>query len=173
MRRTLVPLCLALLSACSGELASNEPLFAQSDMSGSLSIPLDGRDAQGHSYRLRGATFEINGSAMMTLTQSTTTHEHQLKAPLPGGSYQVFLRPGFQLVEIASDGSQRVVAAKLSSNNPRPLQLMERGDRALPLSFKLVDSEQEAVIAFGPQVVPRWAEGSPNSAVLASAPSTP
>lgn len=168
MRRTLASLCLVAFAACTDDLAHSDALFVTSDMSGSLTIPLDGRDAEGHAFRLRAATFEVNGSAMMTLTKSADKAQRELKAPLPSGSYQVFLRPGFELVSVASDGSEQPVSAQLSSANPGLLQLSERSDRALGLVFQVGSGR----ISFGAQSAPRWARGAASS-ILASAPSSP
>lgn len=133
MRRALALLCLLALPACEADLHESDALFRISDDSGSLNLTLIGKDAAGKEYRLRKATFEVSGNAMLTL--QGRDHE-QLSTPLPQGDYQMFLRPGYELLERDSEGSERAVSARLSSPNPVRLHVAARSDGSVALSFR-------------------------------------
>jgi hypothetical protein len=132
MRRALAFLCLLALSACGSELRESDPMFRLSDDSGSIKIPLLGSDASGKQYRLRKATFELSGNAMLTL--QGRNHDH-VSTPAPQGDYQMFLRPGYELVERDPSGNERVVPAYLTPN-PARLHVTARTDGAVALSFR-------------------------------------
>ena len=150
MRRPLLLVLVLLVSACARELIDQENL-AQPDLSGSVRIPLATTTPDGTTYLLRGATVEISGSAMLTLaldpgaahapdpSQVRSSRElsqgEALSAPLPAGSYSLFLRPGFQLVELDSDGVEHAIEARLTPN-PTRFRLREVEDATLKLSFE-------------------------------------
>jgi hypothetical protein len=164
MRHLLALLCLVVLTACSGEFSDSDTLFRAVDTSGSIELPLIGSDSAGRTYHLRGATFEVSGTAMVTLGSPAAART--LSSPLPVGSYQLYLRPGYRVVEIAQNGSEQTVAARLSSANPAPFAVEPRSDGRLRLTFQHGDVR----IAFGaPQALPRAqrpaAEPAPTLAV--------
>lgn len=142
MRHVLALFCLAGL-ACSGEFADSEVLFRVADTSGSIEVPLIGTDATGRRYNLRGATFEVSGTAMVTL--SNPTRADTLSTPLPTGGYQMYLRPGYRIVEVDEDGSERAIPALLSSANPAQFSVEPRANGRLKLAFRHGDVS----IAFG------------------------
>jgi hypothetical protein len=143
MRRALVLALALLLPACDHQLDA-ELLAADSvaspDLSGSVRIPLSTSASDGTTYLLRDATVEISGAAMMTLGASTLTQQpggepDALTAPLPAGSYTLYLRPGFSLVEVDARGVERPVEAKLHGDNPKHFVLRELQDSTLKLAF--------------------------------------
>jgi hypothetical protein len=142
MQRALAFLCLLALCACETDLRESDAMFRISDSSGSINLKLIGKDASGREYRLRKATFEVSGNAMLTL--QGRSHD-DLSAPLPQGDYQMFLRPGYELVARDEDGSEHIVPAKLNSPNPARLHVSARTDGAVALSFR----GEHGDIAFG------------------------
>jgi hypothetical protein len=168
--RTLAFVWLLALTACDPELANQEPLFSLAEGAGSLKLPLVGVDAEGRTYRLRQGTFELNGSAMMTLgVDDKVEARKSLVTPLPSGEYQAFLRDGFQLVEVAADGSELPVQALLSSPNPARFDVDPRSDQELRLTFR----RGEHTIALGGNGKARVARRAAEQSVLASAPTSP
>src|SRR5687768_4346360 len=118
MRPVFASLCLVVLAACSGELSDSDALFRVADTSGSIELALVGSDGAGRTYHLRGATFEVSGTAMVTLGSPASARS--LTTPLPTGSYQLYLRPGYRVVEVDENGGEQTVPARLSSANPAP-----------------------------------------------------
>jgi hypothetical protein len=164
MRHVLASLCLVVLAACSSELSDSEPLFRVADTSGSIELPLVGADAAGRTYHLRGATFEVSGTAMVTLGGLASART--LTTPLPTGSYQLYLRPGYRVVEVDQQGDERTVPARLSSANPAPFSVEPRADGRLRLTFQHGDVS----IAFGAPRALRTAaraQGEPAPALAA------
>ena len=146
MRRALASLCLIALAACTGDLPETDSLYSLSDTSGSLQIRLSGTDGHGRRYRLQKATFELSGTAMLTLsTAAQAVGEKTLTTPLPSGAYQLFLRPGYEVVELGSDGAEHTIAAKLKSQRPLLVSVLSRGDQRVALCF----SAGERDISFG------------------------
>jgi hypothetical protein len=86
---------------------------------------------------------------MVTLTTSATARS--LATPLPTGSYQLYLRPGYRVVEIAEDGNQHAIPARLSSANPTSFSVQPRASGRLKLAFQHGDVS----IAFGAPEPPR------------------
>lgn len=146
MRRALAFSFFLALAACDSQLPESDALFQVADDSGSIQIRLHGSDAEGRSYRLRNATFELSGTAMVTLSVSAQDADPKsLSTPLPSGSYQLFLRPGYRMTELAADGSEHPVAARLSSNGPLAVRVVARRDQQVALHF--LEGERE--ISFG------------------------
>jgi hypothetical protein len=168
MRRVLVLALALLLPACDRELLDQDA-FAASDLSGAVRIPLSTTAEDGTTYLLRDATIEISGAAMMTLTSPSATDLSSLARPgarfdrargasggdalttqLPAGSYTLFLRPGFTLIEVDPSGSERRIEAALAGDNPLHFSLREIQDRTLKLTF----AEGDRRVVFGaPQSV--------------------
>lgn len=143
MRRALalaVLISSALPAACSRELLDVDP-FAEPDLSASVRIPLRTSGDDGTTYLLRDATVEIAGAAMLTLTAA----DGDLTTPLPAGSYTLFLRPGYQVIEIAPNGQQRTVEVEQRGQNPQRFSVREVEDATLGLSF----SHGEREVVFG------------------------
>lgn len=161
MRRALASLLLLCLSACGNDLGESEAMFRITDRSGSLKVALVANDASGAQFRLRKATFEVSGNAMLTLSSRDRTH---LEAPLPEGDYQMFLRPGYELVERAPDGSERVISAQLNTPNPMHIHVTAHTDGSVALSFLAEHGE----VAFGRAHAPRARGAHVGEAVLAS-----
>lgn len=168
--RCLVLIWLLALAGCDPELTTGEPAFSINTGAGSLKLPLVGIDAEGKSYRLRQGTFELNGSALMTLAvDNSLGGRKSFSTPLPPGEYQAFLREGFQLVEVLTDGSEQPVPALLSSANPARFDVDPRSDQELHLTFRLGDR----TIKLGGNGALRIASRSATNTVLASAPTSP
>ena len=165
MRRALASLSLLgsllCLSACSTELSESDAMFRVADRSGSVQVALVASAANGSQYRLRKATFEVSGNAMLTLS---SRDRDQLRAPLPEGDYQLFLRPGYELIERAADGSERVISAQLNTPNPLHLHVAPHMDGSVALSFRAEQGE----IAFGRARGLEAQRPSSTEAVLAS-----
>lgn len=163
MRRAFAFLCLLALSACGTDLRESEAMFRAADESGSLKVTLLGKGENGHLYRLRKATFEVSGNAMLTLAGRDLD---KLSAPLPEGDYQMFLRPGYELVERSADGSEQVIPARLSSPNPMRLHVAAHVDGSVALSFR----GEQGEIAFGSARGLRASVAAPGETVLAASP---
>ncbi|HEX6245548.1 MAG TPA: hypothetical protein VFZ61_31710 [Polyangiales bacterium] len=146
MRRALASLWLITLAACTGELPEADSFDRLSDTVGSLQIRLSGTDASGRRYQLQKATFELSGTAMLTLsTAGDAPRAKALSTPLPSGAYQLFLRPGYEVVELGSDGAERTIAAKLKSQRPLLVSVVARTDQRVALCFSASDRD----ISFG------------------------
>lgn len=154
MRRALLialMLSSTLSTACARELLERDP-FVEPDLSGSVRIPLSATAEDGTLYLLRDATVEISGSAMFTLRAPVDAREpsneiqlaaseRTLSTPLPAGVYTLFLRPGFNVLEIAPDGTRRQVEVTLAGANPQRFALREVEDATLRLRFAHGDRE--------------------------------
>lgn len=160
------------LAACSRELLEQD-VFAQPDLSGSVRIPLATTRADGTTYLLRDATVEIGGSALLTLSSASPdapsapnraaraartgrlpARGEALTTPLPAGSYTLYLRPGFRLIEVDQSGAERALEATLSMQNPLHFTVREFEDATLKLSFKEAGLPDSDKIVFGaPQAV--------------------
>ena len=160
MRRALVLALALLLPACDREQLDQD-VFVAPDLSGSVRIPLSTTAEDGTTYLLRDATIEISGAAMMTLTSPGATDlrsraapyastDDALTTPLPAGSYTLFLRPGFALIEVDPSGGEHRIEAALAGGNPLHFSLREIQDRTLKLTF----TEGDRRVVFGaPQAV--------------------
>jgi hypothetical protein len=136
MRRAIALTLALLLSACMRE--SPEPEQFADDQNGTARVALTARASDGTTYVLRDSTVEISGSALLTLSPRSADDE-SLTTPLPSGSYSLFLRPGYRVVALAADGSERVVAAQLVSANPRRFALRPLEDALVKLTFAIAD----------------------------------
>jgi hypothetical protein len=147
MRLALLFACAVTLSACAEGVTANDAAFVQPDLSGSLRIALSADREDGSSLRLRGAEFELSGSALLTLSDRDLRRSHEsLVTRLPAGEYTVFLRPGWRMVERDANGSEREsTSTELLSPNPTRLVVNEYGDESLVLRFR----QGEREIRFG------------------------
>jgi hypothetical protein len=141
MLRLSVLLSLALcLVACSDDLAEGDLMVA--DLSGAVRIPLEASAADGTTYRIQGATFEISGSAMVTLSDRDSKGQaDELVSPLPAGGYSMYLRPGWELVSIAADGTVTKLTATSVARNPMAFQVNEAATASPQLVFKVGERE--------------------------------
>jgi hypothetical protein len=141
--RLSVLLSLALfLAACSDDLTNDKGDLIVADLSGAVRVPLLASAADGTSYRLTGATFEISGSAMVTLTDRDPKGQaEELVSPLPAGGYSMYLRPGWQLVSIAPDGTTTTLTDSALLRNPIGFDVTEVGTASPELVFKVGDRE--------------------------------
>lgn len=145
--RFAVLLCLALsLMACSSELTSSEGYLVEADLSGAVRIPLQTTGADGVTYRLEGATFDISGAAMVTLNErDAAPGKEELASPLPMGGYSLFLRPGYRVVAIAKDGTVTPTSFELATPNPLSFEVGPMGQASVQLEFK----HEGQALAFG------------------------
>ena len=135
--RVAVLMFLALVTVACTDAFTADDNFVEADLSGSVKIPLSATDASGNTYRLRGATFEISGSAMVTLSDRDAGKDaDSVVTPLPPGSYSLYLRPGFEIVSIANDGTVSPVQATLANANPVHFTVGQMSDESLKLEFK-------------------------------------
>ena len=135
--RVAVLMLLALFAFGCTDDFSADGSFMQSDMSGSVKIPLTATDAEGNTYRLRAATFEISGAAMVTLSERDAKKDaDSVVTPLPPGTYSLYVRPGFEMVSVANDGTTSVVSATMASKNPVNFTVHQMSDESLKLEFK-------------------------------------
>jgi hypothetical protein len=79
------------------------------------------------------------------MADKTGRKEH-LVTELPPGEYDLYLRPGWQLVAVAADGTTSEAPADLVSLNPTPFVVGQMTDATLKLSFKSSDKH----VMFGP-----------------------
>lgn len=144
MRRALlVIVALLSASACRFELSSPEVL-AGSDQSGTVRVALSATQADGSTYVLRDTTLEISGPVLLTLS-ARAVHDDALTTPLPSGRYGAFLRPGFHVAKLESDGRERIVDARLVSPNPQRFALGPLEDATVELTFAVAGE----VLVFG------------------------
>jgi hypothetical protein len=152
--------------ACGTELHEPDAVLQASDDSGSLRVQLRGSDAAGKHYLLRKATFEVNGTAMVTLsTREPRAAKGKLSTPLPAGAYQVYLRPDYELVELREDGSEQTIVAQLASRQPMRIAVGVRSDHEVALRFRHAGQD----IAFGARPGPSGLAASLGSSVDPSA----
>jgi hypothetical protein len=164
MRLAIFLACALSLSACSDALTDSQGSFAEPDLSGSLRIPLLVEDAEGESYRLRGADFEISGSAMLSMSDRNGVRAREsLVTRLPPGQYTVFLRPGWRLMQRGADGTEKLASAALLSPNPVTLDVSELGDESVRLVFQKDGKELRLGGSTGVRVTRADQSASPNT----------
>jgi hypothetical protein len=114
---------LGAVAGCSSTVdGSTEPVET-----GTLDLGLTGA-ANGVTYRLRNALFDITGPTATTLDSEIDPNAPELVLTLPVGHYQVFLQPGWAL-ERMDPGGAVPVHAMLVSPNPAAAQVIG-GSRA-------------------------------------------
>ncbi|HTV21125.1 MAG TPA: hypothetical protein VMG12_20710 [Polyangiaceae bacterium] len=106
---------------------------------GALQIPLTATAPSGVVYRLSNAVFEItNPFVFPPVSLEVPADDDTLTVELPPSvfdfDYSVFLRDGWELREVAADGSERVVNATLASFNPTSFTI--RAQRTTPLTYQ-------------------------------------
>lgn len=134
MRAALVLSLALLVMACGRDLHDAEPILR--DQSGTVRVALSATSEEGATYFLRDSTVEISGSALLTLAARDAS-EDALTTPLPYGTYSLYLRPGFRVVQVQADGREQQVDAALASPNPRRFMLGPLEDSNVTLSFTI------------------------------------
>src|SRR5688572_33299451 len=87
--RALAALSLAALSSVSACVDSDDDL-------GTVNINLVGQGTSGQVYRLRDATFNVDGPAPTVWNTEDDPDRMTLSADVPVGAYQVTLAPGWR-----------------------------------------------------------------------------
>ncbi len=143
MRSLLLLLGALSLIACSDDLSAAEQGFATSELTGTVHMPFSAQGAEGKTYRLRHATFEIAGAAMFTVGDRDLREPdaETLATTVPTGSYSMYLRPGWELVERSADGTEHVAVATLSSRNPMEFQIGRTLDARIKLTLRTGDKD--------------------------------
>lgn len=106
---------------------------------GMLQIPLTATAPSGVVYRLANAVFEIsNPFVSPPVGLEVPADDDALSVELPPSAfdfdYSVFLRDGWELREVAADGSERAVSATLVSFNPTSFTI--RAQRTTPVTYQ-------------------------------------
>lgn len=106
---------------------------------GTLQIPLTATAPSGAVYRLANAVFEItNPFVSPPVSLEVPADDDSLIVELPPSAfdfdYSVFLRDGWELHEVAADGSERAVNATLVSFNPTSFTI--RAQRTTPVTYQ-------------------------------------
>jgi hypothetical protein len=137
MRLALLFSLAFLFVGCTDDLATmQDDAFAQPESTGAVHVPLVATAADGTTYRIKGATFEVSGSAMVTLSERDAGDKaEELVASLPAGGYSMYLRPGWQIIEIKTDGTVSNITSTLSSRNPMVFDLLQVSDANVKLAF--------------------------------------
>jgi len=140
MRPALVLALALLLPACDRQCIEADTFATASDQSGSLRVALTATGEDGASYVLRDATLELGGPVLLTLA-AQSVHEEALSTPLPAGTYSAFLRPSFRIAKLETDGSERLLEARLLGKNPQHVVLGPLEDGKLELTFAVGDQQ--------------------------------
>jgi hypothetical protein len=129
-----------LAIGCSGGVDVSAVVGAEAAQpAGTLQIPLTASSPSGISYRLDGAVFSIDNPFLSPPVSLTIpADEDTLQVDLPPSAfdfdYTVFLQDGWQLIEVAADGTERSVGATLVSSNP--LNFTVKAQRTTPLTYQ-------------------------------------
>lgn len=149
------------LTACTDDLSAAEENFTGPEVTGVVHVPLSARGADGRTYRLRNATFEITGAAMFTVGDRDVVDAdaETLATTLPAGGYSLYLRPGWQLVEQNAEGKDVPAQANLASTNPMSFEIGRTLDARITLTVH--SGDQDIVFgATGPMKVTSVGTGS-------------
>lgn len=143
MRSLVLILSALCLMACGDDLRAAEDAYRNSEVTGTVHMPLTAQGADGKSYRLRNTTFEIAGAAMFTVGDQDlrTPDAETLATTVPAGSYSMYLRPGWELVERSADGSEKVAAATLVSRNPLAFEIGNTLEARVALTVRTGDKD--------------------------------
>jgi hypothetical protein len=131
---------LSLLAGCAGG-ADVSAISAEDGVSraGMLQIPLLATAPSGVEYRLENAVFEItNPFVTPPVNLELPADADTLTVELPQSAfdfdYSVLLRDGWELRQVAADGSERPVNATLVSANPTSFTI--RAQRTTPVTYQ-------------------------------------
>ncbi len=108
-----------LLSACQDTSTPPQDIGAAEE-TGTVELPLLAQSSSGVTYRLRDATFELQGPAYVSIDtrDEAAADDAALELDLPTGAYTAHLLDGWRLVRVEDDGSESGVDAHLASPNP-------------------------------------------------------
>ncbi|MCP3974407.1 MAG: hypothetical protein GY720_07935, partial [bacterium] len=139
-------LALAISTICCFGLTGcddGSPTEGIRDGSGVAQMPLSTWSNAGNRYRLVG-TFDITGPE--TTSTSTTGDEPELSVDLTIGDYTILLTSGWQLYEVAEDGSAALASsAVITSDNPQSFTITNQTITPILFTFAVGDD----VVAFG------------------------
>jgi hypothetical protein len=136
-------LSLCILSACASDDAAHETTSASEvGELGTLQLTLSGQDAMQRSYRLRAATFRVEGSAfddpqpiLTSLSSDAEPDAVTLRTRLLSGYYSVTLSSEDWFLErVTPDGFERVAQAVLLS--PRTQYAYVQSGQPAQLAFQ-------------------------------------
>lgn len=96
----------AIMAACGGN---------SSTTNGALTMKLTG-ESNGVTYRLRNATFDINGPEIATVDTEDDPEATSIDLSLSSGHYEVLLRDGWALQRMDAEGPTTVQATLVSAN---------------------------------------------------------
>jgi hypothetical protein len=100
--------------------------------------------AEGHTYRLRHATFAITGTSSATLDSEAQPDATSLTATLATGAYSIELAPGWSLERLDAAGPV-TVAATLTSPNPTTFAIATGATTTVAYQF----ATDGATVSFG------------------------
>jgi sugar lactone lactonase YvrE len=149
--RILLCLCVVPSSACQ----NSEPSSASEGVSGTLQLPLVAT-SNGQRYRLRNASFVIEGPTPLVLDVEEASDQTLLSAPLVVGSYELMLQGEWFLERLDSSGPVRIDASLVSAN-PIHFEIEASATRAITLSFTTAAgaiSFEQGTLAVGIDVTP-------------------
>ncbi|MCP3164072.1 hypothetical protein [Myxococcus qinghaiensis] len=128
---SLRALLLALLvAACGG--TSDPGLTGGSDFEGVIQVPLLSTGADGQTFRLVGATFNIIGPMNHTITD---TSADTVAVQLPGGGYTIQLQGEWHIERVDAPG--QAIAATLISPNPLGFTVSDGKSVTVRFLFKI------------------------------------
>lgn len=115
---------------------------------GHARMSVTSKNAEGVSFRLRDAIFDVTGPEEVTVLSETYPHtEGVLTVPLRPGTYDVSLRAG-AYIEFSNDGAEAVWAtadSELTSSNPTTAEVRSQETTNVVFSFIV----EGATVAFG------------------------
>lgn len=128
-----------LASACQQETTSPPQELGTAEETGTVELPLIAQASSGATYRLRDATFELEGAAFVTIDtrDEAADDDASLELDLPTGTYTAKLLEGWRLVRVEDDGSESGVSAQLTSANPLSFSIGEGVITPVVFRFKL------------------------------------
>jgi hypothetical protein len=133
----------ALLGSACQDTSTPPPEDFGSAHTGTVELPLIAQSSSGVTYRLRDATFELEGPAFVTIDtrDEAAADDASLELDLPTGSYAAKLLEGWRLVRVEDDGSESGVSALLTSANPLSFSIGEGVITPVVFRFKLASGD--------------------------------
>jgi hypothetical protein len=140
---------------------------------GSATFLLSGTSASGRNYRLRSAVFDVQGPQTKEIDGPTdpTDAQDTATASLVPGAYQITLRAGWRMFEVAALGAPVEVPAVLISALPMDAKIISGQDAAVIFQFQVAgETVPPGTLTIGIGVSPMDGGLPPDSS---SAPDTP
>ena len=103
---------------------------------GTATMALTGVSGTGKTYRLRGATFNISGTATKTASSDDDPSASSIMLELKAGGYLAKLATGWVLEVQAADGTFSAIPAVLTSTNPLPFTIVDQQTTQVLFQFK-------------------------------------